>query len=234
MSTRIQLRGGATTSDPRLDRIEQFDERSRAYPIRALLAGSRPRRGRGWRCDPKLDQGREGACVGFAWTHELAAYPAVVRGVDDDYARRVYREAQRIDEWPGEAYEGTSVLAGAKVVMGLGGLSEYRWAFGIDDVIDTLAQFGPVVLGVPWLTGMFDADERGFIHATGTVAGGHAILARGVKLAGKEPVIRLRNSWGAGWGQSADCFITATDLDTLLRQGGEACVPVIRGKASAG
>jgi hypothetical protein len=63
-----------------------------------------------------LDQGKEGACVGFAWSHELAAYPVRVE-VDDEFARsKIYAEAQKIDEWPGEAYHGTSVLAGAKVV----------------------------------------------------------------------------------------------------------------------
>ena len=74
---------------PRLDRRVQFDERSRAFPIRALV-GDRPRRGYTWRGDdewypgehqlPLLDQcprhGRcGGGCVGFGWALELAARP---------------------------------------------------------------------------------------------------------------------------------------------------------------
>ncbi len=228
----ITLRGDHTTNDPRLDRLPEFDERSRAYPIRELLP-SAPTRGRSWPCYARLDQGQEGACVGFGWAHELAASPTVVRGVDNRFAREtIYLPAQYVDEWAGQNYEGTSVLAGAKVLTQLGFLKEYRWAFGIDDVLMTLAKFGPVVLGVPWLESMFttrpiNGSTDRLVVAEGGDAGGHCILARGVQFHPRgfdEPLVRMRNSWGDPF----DWMIKASDLEMLLHRGGEACVPVTR------
>lgn len=221
------LRGGYTTGDPRLDRLPEFDDRSRDFPIRALV-GFPELRSRSWRLTERLDQGREGACVGFAWAHEAAAEPRRRRASDED-ARGLYRRAQQLDEWAGEAYEGTSVLAGAKAAMERGWLVEYRWAFGVDEVLAALSEHGPVVLGLPWLDSMFAPGPDGFLDCTGRVSGGHAIVARGLRLRkGEEPAVVLRNSWGRSWGRGGDCLIRASDLRRLLEDRGEACVPVTR------
>lgn len=212
-----------------LDRLVEFDERSRAFPIRAVVP-AKPR-SYTWACAPVLDQGSEGACVGFAWTHELAARPVVVAEASDDLARSVYREAQKVDQWPGEGYEGTSVIAGAKVLGGRGWLSEYRWAFGIDDLILAVGLKGPAVLGINWYSGMFGLDADGYVRPTGRVAGGHAILCRGVSL----PMERflVHNSWGPGWGRSGLAWLAFNDAERLLGEDGEACIPVRRTRPAA-
>jgi hypothetical protein len=230
----IQLRGGHRTSDARLDRVPHFDERSRSFSVADVLPSTKLR-SRTWPCAVHLDQKAEGACVGFGWSHELAAQPVVVKGVTDGTARSLYRLAQTLDDEPGEAYEGTSVLAGAKAVQQHGFLGEYRWAFGIDDVLATLAHVGPVVLGTNWLTGMFRTQTDGRLVVAGDVAGGHCYLARGLLVSGRlgnynygEPLVRIRNSWGPGWGVDGDAFIRASDLEWLLKDQGEACVPIQR------
>lgn len=220
-----RLRDGSATEDRRLDRLVDFDPRSRNYPIRAVLGDRKPR-SYTWRCLQWNDQGREGACVGFAWSHELAARPAEIDTADHALATGIYRRAQQIDEFPGEGYSGTSVLAGAKAVAELGFITEYRWAFGIEDLLVTLGYFGPAVLGVNWHQGMFQLDNSGFIRPTGPVMGGHAILARGVSI--KKGTVLLRNSWGAQWGRDGDCLIRIDDLATLLAANGEACIPTLR------
>lgn len=222
----------------KLDRIVNFDDKSRNYPITALLGSTPILKNKIWKCEAHLDQLNEGACVGFAWTHELNAVPFKIK-VKTTTARTIYYAAQQWDEWGGTNYDGTSVLAGAKVVNSLGHMEEYRWAFGIDDVVKTLSEYGPLVLGINWYEGMFDTDTNGFIKPTGNLAGGHAILAKGILFRKRvgflwemlpEPVIVLHNSWGTNWGIGGDAYITASDLSTLLKQQGEACVPVKRSR----
>jgi hypothetical protein len=61
-----------------------------------------------------LDQGQEGACTGFA----LAAVVNFLRAKRGQTAlvspRMLYELARRYDEWPGEAYEGSSARGGIK------------------------------------------------------------------------------------------------------------------------
>lgn len=215
------------------DRVPEFDERSRAFPILDHLlihhgaeAAALVPRSYTWSAGEVLDQGREGACVGFGWSGELLARPAVVPGVSNESASRLYHAAQQVDEWDGDAYEGTSVLAGAKVVKAAGFMAEYRWAFSVDDVVLTLGYHGPVVIGVNWREGMWNVDGSGFVHATGDVVGGHCVFLRGVNV-GKRRVL-IQNSWGPGWGVGGCAHLSWDDLGVLLDDQGDACVPVGR------
>jgi hypothetical protein len=233
------------------DWTSRHDPRSLAYPIRTLLPTRRPAR-RLWAPGPVLDQGREGACVGFAWVNEATASPvrvdlttAMLPGHQGDatgtawprnpyaLAPAVYRAAQRIDEWEGESYEGTSVLAGVKVMRSLGLVHEFRWAFGVDDVVATILGFGPVVLGIPWYESFYRAPG-GELAVLGEVVGGHAILANGFDPAREvngrppRPMVHLQNSWGVRFGIDGGAWISVDDLAHVLRQDGEACVPTRR------
>jgi hypothetical protein len=211
----------------KFDRLVQFDERSRKFPIRAVMPVKKPR-GYTWSCQVKLDQGSEGACVGFAWAHELSARPLIV-GQHEENARYYYREAQKVDEWEGETYEGTSVLAGAKTVQRLGYISEYRWAFGLSDLILAVGYAGPAVLGLNWYEGMFGTNSDGFIEPTGQVLGGHAIMCNGVNV--KDEYFKLQNSWGGNWGIYGACKLSFEHMDRLLHEQGEACIPIGRKSA---
>lgn len=231
-----------------LDRVVSFDEKSRAYPIMGLLGAVNEYKTQVWDLNVWNDQGQEGACVGFGWSHELAATPEVVP-TNATVALEIYHRAQKLDEWPGESYSGTSVLAGAKAVkervnnVGTPYMSEYRWAFGLSDLILALGYQGPAVLGVNWYNNMFDTDANGYVHPTGGVAGGHCILALGVVVVPKPGVtnptaltdldldqsyIILHNSWGRDWGQNGRAKITLTEMQILLDNQGEACIPVVR------
>src|SRR5687767_6560054 len=133
---KVTLRDASLVSDVRLARIRQFDDRSKQYPVRELVKARAPR-SYTWPCLQHLDQGQEGACVGFSVAHELIAKPVSVKGITAKFATEaIYWEAQRNDPWEGGSYpgakpiyEGTSVLAGVKVVHKLGHIKEYRWAF---------------------------------------------------------------------------------------------------------
>lgn len=210
--------------DRTFDRKVEFDERSRQFPIRELVAAKSPR-SYTWRCEAWNDQGREGACVGFAWSHELAARPKV-RPTSAAEAMSIYRRAQQIDQWSGEDYDGTSVIAGAKVVRERGGLDTYRWAFDLNDLILAVGYKGPAVLGTNWYEGMFEPARDGYLKVTGERVGGHAILCNSVSIKSRSFV--LHNSWGKDWGNNGTARITFDDMARLLREQGEACIPVVR------
>jgi hypothetical protein len=214
-------------ADPRLDRVAQFDLKSRMFGIRAMLPPKAPR-SYTWRGYRILDQGREGACVGFGWAHELLARPVVIQDVSEQTALDIYHRAQQLDDEPGENYSGTSVLAGAKAVSEKHFLDEYRWGFNLDDLVLTLGYHGPVVLGVNWYTGMMDTDPEGVIHKTGQVEGGHCVLADSVKVGAR--MIGGPNSWGYDWGISGRWTMSFDDMEALLAEQGEQCIPVRRAK----
>jgi len=96
------------------------------------------------------DQGNEGACVGFSCSRMMSLLNRVRYA-----APWLYKEAQKIDAWPGEDYEGTSVRAGLDVLKSSGhcrvgtlgkvypedvnaGISVYRWADTVEQIHDVL------------------------------------------------------------------------------------------------
>lgn len=227
----IQLRGGFRTRDPRLDRVPQFDPKSRRYAAAVALPMSRPCRTVMWDCSQILDQGKEGACVGFAWTYELIAEPFPTTGLSDATAQEIYQRAKQLDDFAGEDYEGSSVLGGAKVLAEKAFLTEYRWAFTFDEMCTALSYRGPVVLGVAWYESMYETAADGFVRIAGAQVGGHAIMARGLNM--ERQAVVLRNSWGPSWGGggdlgAGDAYLSFDDTRRLLAEDGECCVPIIR------
>lgn len=223
-----------------LDWAPKDDPRSLNFPARTLFRKQSVVNWT-WRAPSPLDQGREGACVGFGWTHEALTTPVPVDftrlankllPADPDlFARTLYRDAQLVDEWGGEEYEGTSVNAGAKVMRDRGLLREWRWAFGVDDVIMSIINIGPVVLGINWYADMYQAPG-GILSVGGLHVGGHCIIAMAVRKAGvifeNEEAIGILNSWGPSYGKNGRAWIRKSDLARLLSEQGEAAVPVRR------
>jgi Papain family cysteine protease len=204
-----------------LNRRVQFDERSRAHPVRTLTANRAPR-SYTWRCPVALDQGEEGACTGFGTSHALAARRLSRPNITNESAFALYHAAQKLDEWPGEDYEGSSVIAAAKAAKAAGLCGSYKWAFGEAELCSAVSWVGPVVIGVNWYDGMYDTDNKGLLSVTGRLVGGHAIVVLGFNV--RTGLYKLRNSWGRGWGIDGCCYITKADMARLLSEQGEAVV----------
>jgi hypothetical protein len=208
----------------RFGRRIEFDERSRKFPIREKIVEKAPR-SYTWSCYFWLDQADTPRCVGYSWAHEFGARPIVIK-VSNATGDEMYVLAQDNDEWPGSNYDGSSVLGGAKGAVIKGYIKEYRWAFSEADLALAIAYKGPAVAGTYWTEGMCEPDEKGFIKPTGEIVGGHAYMINGISL--KNDCYRIHNSWGRNWGIKGDCFIKRGDLATLLKDQGEACIPVVR------
>jgi hypothetical protein len=92
------------------------------------------------------NQGAEGACVGFA-----ASRMMTLLNRERYNGFQLYYHAQRIDEWPGENYSGTSVRAAMDVLRDYGpydlkvrqdpedGISVNRWAGSIYEIAACLS-----------------------------------------------------------------------------------------------
>jgi hypothetical protein len=224
-------------TDERLGRLIRFDERSRNFPVRALLTVDQLRQPRSytWKPGPVLDQTPDrsgqhaGSCVGHAYAGDLMARPGVLNA-DEALAYFIYSEAQLLDPWEGN-YEGTSVLAGAQVCQRYGWMVQYRWVFGGASELASAVGFGgPAIIGIPWFESMFRPDSDGYVVVNGGMAGGHALLVYGVDVAERSFI--LRNSWG-DWGKGGDCLMTWDTMDRLLADDGEALVPIQRARFAA-
>jgi len=180
-----------------------------------------------WANPIQLDQGAEGACVGFGWTGFMNAKP-MTHEYDNEMGFDVYHRAQQIDEWPGEDYSGTSVRAGAKVLIELEHLNAYAFTQNVETLAHFVLNNGPTPIGVTWYEGMDRVDSEGYIYPTGSVRGGHCIIVDGVVFGveGEVDRFRLRNSWGSTWGLNGRCRLRVEDMQQLLTAGGTACMTV--------
>lgn len=186
--------------------------------------------------------------------HAQQAYPRYM-------ATWLYTQAQAIDEWadtPPE--EGTSVRAGGDVLRTLGhervyrgrvqppalreGLEANAWATTVDEVRQCLASGRPAVFGINWYDN-FDHEQQfkggspggewwiGTDGATragtdnlGSIRGGHAICCYAAS--DRRQAVKLVNSWGMSYHV---VWLPYRVLERLLREDGEAALPVDRGDA---
>lgn len=207
-----------------LDWSPRFDTRSLDYKIEDTFATTKTPKIRNWRRSIFLDQGREGACVGFAHAHAYHETPRPrTKGVSNAFASNWYKEAQKRDQWPGENYAGSSCLGGAKAGKDLGYYTEYYWATTLAEIITGVGYLGPMAIGVPWYEGMTRTDGNGRIQATGRQIGGHAVVIGGVDP--KNRYFRIDNSWGKSWGVNGHAFLSFEDVDKLLHEHSEFCLP---------
>lgn len=197
------------------------NEKDRNFPVR----GDRPLTGRKrWRRSrERLPQPDVPWCVGYAWARWLM-WPPISQLLTP---RGIYLGAQRVDEWDGEDYDGTSVRAGAKVLEEHGRIKEYRWAFDVETMAAAVRYDGPLVIGTNWYRGMDQVDARGFARVKGRLDGGHAYDVYGVDFGGE--YFEVTTPWeGMDFGidGSGDARISFADMRRLIAEDGEICLPV--------
>lgn len=201
-----------------------WDAKNELYPVAAVLDPSAALVSRAWRLKSRINQGSTPKCVGASLGQELAAEPVEVVITQPGTMDNIYRLAQELDEWPGNAYEGTSLLAGLKALKQFGYIGEYRWASNAQDVAASLSQLGPVTMAGPWLTGMFTPDREGRLQITGTAGNiGHCYLWGEIDAA--RGIAYLEQTWGPNWSVLGwRAWAPLEDLDKLFRMGSQAAI----------
>ena len=210
----------------RLGRFHLPDERDNKYLIKSLISDQKP----GidfkywWPSGWWGDQGHTPHCVAYSWVHWLIEGPTTQFKGDEKIIppynpTTLYHEAQKVDVWQGEAYDGTSVRAGAKILKNAGFIGSYAWAWDLNTTIQAVLTTGPVVVGTTWLYDMFFPDENGIISASGAFQGGHAYLLDGINV--NKKLFRIKNSWGRSWGKKGFAYISFDDMEKLILDNGE-------------
>jgi hypothetical protein len=220
MSVEIEI---VEQHSPLLGRQKVHDDRNRSFPLARLVDRStwKDKAIRVYDPLPNPNQ-RVGCCTGVAKCTQLNAIGNRVKGrvLNMDDAERIYSRNTQIDPWPGSwppEDTGSSGHASAKTAIEMGLAGEYRWEFGgADGVVQHIIEGRPISVGTWWYWDMFDQDGDGRVHVRGGRAGGHQYVARGYD-ASRDWV--LCRCW---WGHFRDFWIARTDLDALLRDGGDA------------
>lgn len=143
------------------------------------------------------NQGNEGSCVGFSLSRMMSLLNRTRYG-----GHWLYIEAQKVDEWAGEDYEGTSVRAGLDVLR----LRGHRRLIGGE--LQTL-RAGDGIAANRWATSVAD------VHQTIKMP-----------LADSLDAVPLLNSWGRDWPHIV--WLPDSLLERLLNEDGEAAVVVDR------
>lgn len=214
--------------DISLGRLYIPDERDDAFPMSNVLPQEKPVRHykyywlEGWRGN----QGRFPHCVAFAWLHWLENGSITQNHVAAPVInpKLLYDRCQKVDQWPGERYDGTSVRAGAKILMDEGYIASYHWTRSADELALAILTKAPVVVGTKWYRGMSYPDADNVMHLTGSLDGGHAYFVNGYNA--KTRMFRILNSWGDEWGKRGLAYISHDDMDKLLKDHGECCLAV--------
>lgn len=213
-----------------LGRLPSRDERDQNYLLPKRREAAKPITHRTWYSKGVLDQGGTSQCVAYSGIKYLTSAPIMNKPLDPF---TLYKDCQRNDEWPGEDYDGTSVRALFKVFKQMGIVSEYRWAFDFETVVNHVLTTGPVVMGTLWDASLSNPDRFGYIAPGPGIEredAGHAWTVIGANRLRRNPdgtkgALRMIQSWGDSWGpHKGRAWITFQDLDKLIKLDGEACV----------
>lgn len=185
-----------------------------------------------WKHGIILDQGEEGACVGFSWTAWENCAP-IGRKVQQDntYAFGWYQRAKEIDPWPGTDYDGTAVSAGADVARERNTIERYLWAGSKEEIDAWLLTKGPVVVGSDWFYSMDDVGAGGYIRVEpkSRNRGGHAYLLIGKR----DGRYVFQNSWGESYGDDGLFYMNGENFKKLVAYGNAEFCTALQSKAVA-
>jgi hypothetical protein len=190
-----------------------------------------------WQLTPDfpLDQGSEGACVGFGLAAELSADP-IMLPTGAPFAQHLYELAREQDRQMGLVIpSGATVLGGLRAATAIGQIQGFAWAQSSQQLLDAVLRHGSVVVGTDWRSGMDRLTPEFVARVTGGIRGGHcwAIVGYIPRFPMRDWSGRVRyyqayeaiNSWGPDYGRNGRFYVLRQEADRLIfAQGGEAAI----------
>jgi hypothetical protein len=180
-----------------------------------------------------LFQGQIGACTGNGTTSMCSTPPLIDRRrrYDEALALALYKGATVRDGIPGvypPSDTGSTTVAVLAEAKARGLISSYRWAFGTDEALHTLAYIGAIVVAFDWWEGFDTPRPNGELVIAGASRGGHLLCADTIQPAdgwGGGGFIEGPNSWGNWWGPIGGRWrMSWATLRHQLEAGGEVGV----------
>lgn len=165
---------------------------------------------------------------------ERKVYGTTMRDVSNLSEAWVYWNAKKLDPWPNE--EGTSIRYGMKVLQKQGIPPEYSWMYDDEEYgtpqksaaamaiwgmigsywrVESLTDLKkaltvqPVAIGIACFQEIMSVGSNGIIPMPknpNNVIGGHAICCVGFD--DNKKLLKIKNSWGTGWGQNGYGYLT--------------------------
>jgi hypothetical protein len=223
-----------------LDPLIDYDLRDLNFPMAELLDTEiiLPE-SKYWSPGMPLNQGREGACVGFSGAKNLYCYPIRTSSITEasgtlsgnNLGRGIYYECKKIDGSPDTS--GTSLHACAKVLNGASGwkdrVVEYRWAWDWDTAMAWLLTRGVLIIGIPWYRS-FDIGSKTTMPylpmPSGGIRGYHAVCIYGGNRTNQ--TMRMINSWGYYFGFNGKAIFRRSVLEPILfSELGAGCLALV-------
>jgi hypothetical protein len=225
-----------------LKRIEYHDPASRNFagPRLADLGAAALRDVTWAHHGPGSNQRNVGACTAGTVVDNLMSRPLWLHKFtfDDDALFRFYQAITARDPFGGQWYydrivddfhveghgddTGSSWKGMFNALRDMQLADRVEWAFGGQHGRELMLR-GPVAIGIPWHSGMFDPDSEGRIRPKGDVVGGHEISA--VRLRVEARRVWIRNHWinddGSPWGVGGLAFMSWDDYDSVIADGGD-------------
>lgn len=185
---------------------------------------------------PVWNQGQIGDCTANAAYGCLVTAPFGHAGVDytENDAVALYELETQLDDSqiPGQYPPDDTGSSGPWSMMALhklGLIAVWRHTRSLHVALRMLNR-GPISAGMTWYMSMATPDADNVLHvdpASG-IGGGHQVCI--VANDTERRRVRIRNSWGSGWGDQGHAWLSWSDFDALLREGGDVVQPVMEGR----
>lgn len=195
----------------------------RAYGLTPLKDPKAPRRHRHyWWGDQSPD-----GCTAWGSVTWRKTAPIASGAIDPALPATLLDEIKAIDRAEGRVYDaGATSLAAAKAMRARGWISEYRWLYTVDEMIDVVHNLQPVCAGTVWPNDWFTPNAEWIVRRRNPADTRLPELGHYYDVSEWDP---RRALFGIGqtWGDARRWYIPADEMRWALEQaGGEVLVGV--------